>query len=77
MQAQHMLEEEGAQLEEQGRGCKQTPGQAMGGNTAQKLYHLVDLTEKTVAELEQSRGQKERARMGPYGINAGRAAPPA
>ncbi|BEJ49615.1 hypothetical protein Ri1_22140 [Aeromonas dhakensis] len=67
MQTQHVLEEEGAQLEEQGGGCKQAPCQAMGGYTSQKLYHLVDLTEKTVAELEQSRGQKERALAGPHG----------
>jgi hypothetical protein len=56
MQAQHVLEEEGAQLEEQGGGGKQTPCQSMGGDTSQKLNHLVDLTEKTVAELEQSKG---------------------
>ncbi|MEJ6103967.1 hypothetical protein MT389_11020 [Aeromonas salmonicida] len=56
MQTQHILEEEGTQLKEQSGRGKQTPCQSMGGNTTQELNDLVDLTEKTVAELEQSRG---------------------
>ena len=41
-----MLEEEGAQLEAEGGRGQQAPGQALAGNTAKKLDHLIDLTEK-------------------------------
>ncbi|BEE13761.1 hypothetical protein VAWG004_22640 [Aeromonas veronii] len=37
----------------------------MGGDTAEKLDHLIDLSEKTVAELEQSGTEKKRALKGP------------
>ncbi|MNB89233.1 hypothetical protein D3C75_362590 [compost metagenome] len=46
VQTQHMLEEEGAQLEAESRRGQQAPGQTMAGNTAKKLDHLIDLTEK-------------------------------
>ncbi|BEE17852.1 hypothetical protein VAWG006_21050 [Aeromonas enteropelogenes] len=65
MQSKYVLEEKRTQFEEQGGGRQQSPGQAVAGQAAEKRDHLIDLTEETVAELEQSRGQKKRALAGP------------